>query len=234
MGLFDLFGRRGAPAPQSALDEAEGLEGSSQDAVTALITRILRVGIDGIGPYSSAEDVARAALEAEKGDRAAAVERIVSQHTIGGAAGGFLTGLGGFVTLAVALPANLVEFYVQATRMVAAVAWLRGYDLADNRVRTAILLTEVGSNAHDILAKAGISTSGSAAVNLLSRNIPRSAVMMIQKAVGFQMLRTAGLRVFSRMGRMVPLIGGAVGGGLDYAMMRRIAQQARNEFPGRV
>ncbi len=50
-------------------------------------------------------------------------------HVVGGVVGGFVTGLGGFVTMPVALPVNIAEFYVQATRMVGAIATLRGYDV---------------------------------------------------------------------------------------------------------
>ena len=45
------------------------------------------------------------------------------------AAGGFVTSVGGFITLPVALPANVLGFYLLATRMTAAVASLRGYDI---------------------------------------------------------------------------------------------------------
>ena len=230
MGLFDLFGKPDIQATRSALDEASATDGDA-DSVTRLITRILTIGIDGAGPYESAEAVARKALDASSGNRADAVDRVISQHLVSGAAGGFITGLGGFVTMAFAIPANLFTFYVQATRMTAAVAWLRGYDVADPRIRTAVLLSEMGANAHDILRKAGISTAGSTAVNLLSQNIPRSAVMMIQKAVGFRMLRLAGVRAFGRLGKLVPVVGGVVGGGVDYMMMRAIAEQAKGEFP---
>ena len=35
----------------------------------------------------------------------------------------------------VAVPVNVAEFYVQATRMVGGIATLRGYDLAEPEVR---------------------------------------------------------------------------------------------------
>ena len=80
--------------------------------------------------------------------------RKIARSTVArGAIGGFVTSVGGFVTMPVALPVNVVEFYVQATRMVAAIATLRGYDVNDPRVRTAVLLTLVGSDADEVLAR---------------------------------------------------------------------------------
>lgn len=232
MGLFDLFAKRDVDATRSALDEAE--RGGESDAATSLLARILDLGIDGAGPYESAEEVARKALDASSGNRSDAIDRVIGQHLIGGAVGGFVTGLGGFFTLILAIPANLFSFYVQATRMTAAVAWLRGYDLADPRIRTAVLLSEVGSNAHDILAKAGIPSAGANAVSMLSQSIPRSVMMMIQKGIGFRMLRTVGISAFGRLGRLVPVAGGLIGGGVDYMMMRTIAEHAKGEFPVQV
>ncbi|QIK71580.1 EcsC family protein [Propioniciclava coleopterorum] len=232
MGLFDLFGRTDHAVTRSALDEANDPDGTD-DAVTTLIKRLTAVGIDGVGPYSSAQDVARQALERENGDVAAAIRRVVRRAEFGGAAGGFVTSLGGFLTMIVAIPANVFEFYVQATRMTAAVAVLRGYDVSDERIRTAILLTLVGSNAADILTRAGVATGSSAALQVAARGgLPRPALMVVQKAVGFRILRSVGERVFTRLGKLVPLAGGVFGAIVDFAMMKRIGHQAVAEFPG--
>ena len=55
--------------------------------------------------------------------------------------------------------------------------------------------------------------------------------MVINKAVGFRLLRALGQKTLARFGRAVPLLGGAVGAFVDGAMMSEIAQQAREEFP---
>ena len=74
----------------------------------------------------------------------------------------------------IALPANVLEFYVQATRMVGAIATLRGYDVQDPRIRTAVLLTLVGSKSDDVLKKAGMATGGGRVTSLaLGTSRPR-------------------------------------------------------------
>jgi hypothetical protein len=148
-----------------------------------------------------------------------------------GAAGGFLTGLGGFVTMPVALPANILEFYVQATRMVGAIASLRGYDITDERIRTAVLLTLVGSKSDDVLKKAGMSTGGGRVASMALKNLPPAALMVVNKAVGFNLMRGVGGKLLTRLGRGLPVAGGFVGGGLDAYMMKKIADQAMKEFP---
>ena len=232
MGLLDMFRRDAGDVAmtRNALDEAA--QGGDDHAITGLIQRILSIGIDGRAPFDSAEDVAR---KAGRDGRPVeeAIDRVVSTHLMGGAAGGFVTSLGGFVTMVAAIPANVFEFYVQATRKVAAIAHLRGYDVSDPKIRTAVLLTLVGSNADQILAKAGVNIAGGALADLATKSLPRSAAMVIQKAIGFRILRGVGEKVFSRFGKAVPVLGGVIGAGIDYAMMRQIAEQARVEFPQR-
>lgn len=231
MGLFDMFRRDDEiEITRSALDEAHAPSGND-DAITNLIKQLTGVGIEGVSKFAGAREVADKALAKAGGDIEAAVDAVVKQHLVGGAAGGFVTSLGGFLTMVVAIPANVFEFYVQATRLTAAIAHLRGYDIADERIRTAVLLSLVGSNSADILTRAGVSVGGSAALGVAGKSLPKSALMVVQKAVGFRILRSVGERVFARVGKLVPLFGGLFGAGVDLAMMKRIGDQARAEFP---
>ncbi|MFV0260294.1 MAG: hypothetical protein ACK5PP_17815 [Acidimicrobiales bacterium] len=199
--------------------------------IDQFIAGLVEVGIDGAGPIPSADEAA-AHARAEAGDPEAAIRAIVRNATIGGAAGGFVTGLGGFVTMPVALPVNLAEFYLQATRMVATIASVRGYNLSTPEVRTAILLTLTGSEANDVLAQAGLVAGGGRLTRFVLGRLPASALMLVNKAIGFRLLRGAGEHLITRMGRAVPLVGGAVGAGIDGWMMHRIAEDALREFPG--
>ena len=232
MGLFDLLNPGGEASgdARSALDAASGPD---QGPLTRLVERVLAVGIDGTAAYPSARSVAETALTEADGDREQAVNRIIRRHVVTGGLGGVATSAGGFVTMPVALPVNLVEFYVQAARMVAAIATVRGYDVTDDTIRTAVLLTLVGSDADEVLAAAGIGTGGGRLATLAAGRLPGSAMMIVNKAVGFRLLRTLGESTAGRLGRAVPVLGGAVGGAVDGYMMHRIARQALTEFPRR-
>lgn len=232
MGMFDMLkqGRKDAGTTRAALDEAND-PSANEGEINHLIERILAFGIDGAGPYPSASSVAQKALQASHGDQTQAINKVVRQHIATGAAGGVATSIGGFITMPVALPVNVFEFYVQAAHMVGAVASLRGYDLTRPNVRTAILLTMVGSNSDDVLRKAGIATGGGRLAQLAAGRLPKAGMMMVNKAIGFRLLRTAGKGLIDRVGRGVPLAGGAVGGAIDGYMMKKIADQAMKEFP---
>lgn len=230
MGLFG-FGRddkKQVEQTKRALDQAA--EGKSGGTVAKVVENILDTGIDGKGRFDSADQIAADALRKHPNPEEA-VDAIVSSHLKLAAAGGFVTSLGGFITLPVALPANVLGFYLLATRMTAAVAKVRGYDLNQQQIRSAVLLTLVGADADDLLAKAGMVAPTGRLSNLAAQRLPGPALMVLNKAIGFRMLSTAGRKTFSRFGRNVPIVGGIVGGGMDLWLIKRIAENARREFP---
>jgi EcsC protein family len=187
--------------------------------------------VDGKGFFSSAAYVADEALRAHDGDVEAAVDAIVRSHVVKGGAAGFVTSLGGFITLPVALPVNLLGFYLLATRMTAAVARVRGYDITSEQIRTAVLLTLVGAEADDLLRKANMVVPGGTLSNLAAQRLPGPALMVVQKGIGFRLLAQVGRSSFARLGRLVPIVGGAIGAGLDAYMLRRFASNAKRQFP---
>jgi hypothetical protein len=204
---------------------------SNEGTVARLVQIMLDAGIDGLGPLKSAHEMADAAKEHTRSSEAA-VAKVARNHLAKGAVGGFVTGVGGFLTMPIALPANVVEFYVAATRMVASIAELRGYDLDDPQVRTAVLLTLVGSDADEVLTRVGLTGgSGGRMAGLAAQQLPPAGLLMLNKAIGFRILRGVGEKAFARFGRAVPLAGGVLGGSIDLWMMKRIADHAMNEFP---
>lgn len=234
MGILDMGKDSSdtAAKSRSALEQANaGPEdhGAFGNSVVRLIESILDTGIDGKGPFHSAQQVADVALSGHA-DVEQAVDAVVSSHLKLAAAGGFATGLGGFITLPVALPANVVEFYLVATRMVAAVASARGYDLRQPEIRAAVLLTLVGADSDDLLQKAGVTATGRLS-NLAAQRLPGPALMVVNKAVAFRLISQMGKKALVRMGKALPVVGGVVGAGLDAYLLKRIADQARHEFP---
>jgi hypothetical protein len=210
---------------------AQPAEGGLSGAATRLVEKLLDVGIDGKGPFDSAHDVAAKALEEARGDRDQALRVLNRDHRQLGAVGGFATGLGGFFTMPVSLPANILEFYLLATRMTAATAKVRGYDIDQPEIRSAVLLTLAGADSDDLLKKAGLQVAGGKLSSLALDRLPAPALMVLNKAVGFRLLGRIGQGTFAKLGRAVPLVGGLIGAGVDVYMLGRIGKQAAKEFP---
>ena len=202
------------------------------DRLTKFIQQLLNLGIDGMGPLKSAKAVAEKARGNNK-DTDDAIKDVVRSHLKLATTGGFITGLGGFVTLPIALPANVLEFYVSMTRMVAAIAHLRGYDISKPEVRSAVLLTLTGENAKDVLSKVGAGAASGTITNLALGKLPRIALTMVNKGVAFQILRSTSTKLLSKLGKGIPVLGGVVGGTMDAMLAKRLADAARKDFPQR-
>ncbi len=225
-------GKHAVKDTRSALEQARDPKNrENTGAVASLVQNLLDIGIDGKGPFDSATDVADAALTAAGGNAEQAIDDIVRSHIKLAGASGFLTNLGGFATMVVALPANVFGFYALATRMTAAIARVRGHDLGRAEVRSAILLGLVGADAQDLLAKAGMVAPSGRLTSFATQRLSGPALMVVNKAVGFRILRQAGRGAFARFGRAVPLVGGVVGAGLDVYLLKQLADHVRHEFP---
>ncbi|MDQ9034969.1 EcsC family protein [Acinetobacter pittii] len=77
------------------------------------------------------------------------------QNTKAGTSG-FITGLGGIITLPVAIPANVASVMYVQIRMIAAIAHMGGHNLNDDRVRSLVFVCLTGNAAKDILKDVGI------------------------------------------------------------------------------
>jgi hypothetical protein len=229
VGIFG-FGDDEKKAPGTALEQANAEPRGASAIVYRVLQPILDVGIEGKGPLPSAQHVADQA-RLKNGSVEEAVDHVIRLHLAMAGTGGFVTGFGGFVTMPIALPVNVAEFYFVATRMTAAIAALRGYDLSQQHIRTAVLLALVGADADDLIRKAGIVSPTGKLTDMAAQQLPGPALMMINKGIAFRLIGTVGRSTFSRLGRALPFVGGGVSAAVDAYMLKRIADHAKAEFP---
>jgi hypothetical protein len=193
-----------------------------------VINKILAVGVNGLGPYKSAKEIAQEAL-ATHGDREVAIGRLIQIHRRGVTSSGFAAGLGGLVALPVAVPTDITVFYALSARMAAAIAALRGYDLDSEEVQSAILISLLGAGAAGALSGLGVEIGTKTALAGL-RRLPGRVLIDINKKVGFRLLTKFGTRGSINLVRGIPLVGGGVGAGVNVVAINRIAKYAKTIF----
>ena len=157
------------------------------------------------------------------------VNTLIRMQNIKAGSSGFLTGLGGIITLPAAIPANLASVLYIQIRMVAAIAYMGGYDLRDDRVKTLVYLCLAGNAAKDILQETGI-LLGKNLTSLLISRISGSAIQAINQKVGIALLSKSGGKGIINLGKAVPLAGGLIGGAFDAAFTNIIGNTARGVF----
>lgn len=145
------------------------------------------------------------------------------------ATSGFLTGLGGIMTLPVAIPANISSVIYIQTRMIAAIARMRGYDLRDEQVKTLVYVSLTGTAASDILKQAGINIGTKMSIVLIKR-MPFEVIKQINKKVGFRLVTKFGQKGVINLGKCIPLVGGVIGGTVDAVGTLTIGKTAKKIF----
>lgn len=145
------------------------------------------------------------------------------------ATSGFITGLGGIITLPIAVPANIASVLYVQIRMIAAIAHLGGHDLRDDRVKTMVYMSLCGSASLDILKDVGIKI-GTKLSQRMIQSISKEVIFAINKAVGFRLLTKFGTTGVINLGKAVPFVGGIIGGTLDGVSTNTIGNIARDLF----
>ena len=142
-GIAGRVGKRLAPKVPAL---APGL-------TSTFVRESLHRAVVGVGPLPPAAEAADKQLAEQRGDVDKAIHEVIENHVRYAGAQGLVTNIGGLVTAAVTIPANVTGLALIQCRMIAGIAHLRGYDLDDPRVRNAILVCLLGEDTVDGLVR---------------------------------------------------------------------------------
>ena len=198
-----------------------------------VVFRAVSRAIQGIGPLPPAVTAAERQLREQDGDVDRAVHEIVENHTRLAASQGLVTNLGGLVTLAATLPVNITGLALLQCRMVAAIAHLRGYDLADPRTRNALLLCVLGEDTVTTLVRAKKLPGGPMTVATAQAHDPALDNVIAAEVTSALVSRVVGKRAGTAIVRRIPLAGGVVGAGSDAYSTWQVGRYAGRELRAR-
>ncbi|MBD8083879.1 EcsC family protein [Chryseobacterium caseinilyticum] len=142
---------------------------------------------------------------------------------------GFLTGLGGLITLPVAIPADISTGIYVHMRMIAAIAFIGGYDIKDDKVKSLIYLCLVGESVKDILKDGGIAIGSKLALSSL-KSVSGKTLTKINRMVGFRLITKFGEKGAVNLVKLVPVAGGIIGGTVNAIGTNAIGNLARKTF----
>ena len=166
---------------------------------------------------------------AKSSSREKAIDNLIGYQTVLCGTNGFITGLGGLLVLPVAISANVAGVIYVQLRMIAAIAHINGYDIYSDQVRTIAYACLTGSSAANILKNVGIKISEKMAVNALKK-VPGAILRKINQQVGFRLVTKFGQKGLVNVIKMMPLVGGVVGGVFDTGMTLTIGNIAKKVF----
>ena len=142
---------------------------------------------------------------------------------------GFITGLGGLITLPIAIPANISSVLYVQMRMIACLAHMGGYDTNSDQVQTLVYACLAGISLDQVVKQVGIKFGVKLAQGMVKK-IPGKVLTKINQKVGFRFLTKFGTKGLINIGKAIPIVGGVISGGFDFAETKIIADRAYKMF----
>ena len=160
-----------------------------------------------------------------------AAVKLINAQIAKSTASGFVTGLGGILTIPVSLPANLATVLYFQLRMIAGVAYMAGYDVHSPQVRSLAYVCLAGLTMEQLLKNTGIKV-GARITKSVASKLPGKLTASINQKVGYRLFTKFGNRSALSVGKAVPILGGVISGGIDMLETQMIAERAYNMFIG--
>lgn len=172
--------------------------------------------INGFTGVDSAYDLGNSYLQ-QNGILEQQVDSLIKWQVAKAATSGFVTGLGGVMTMPLTVPANIASVIYVQIRMIAAIAYMGGYDIRDDRVKSLVYICMVGNGAKELLKDMSVK----AGEKLLTKTIEKVSIKLTSKI---------GEKGVTSLGKAVPVLGGVVGGSFDAVTTRLVGKVAKKIF----
>jgi hypothetical protein len=203
------------------------------NVTAAFVHQALAKAVSGVGPLPAAADAADKHRASHNGDVSRAIHDVIENHVRFAGLQGFLTNLGGLVTMAFTVPTNIAGLALVQCRMTAGILHLQGYDLDDPRTRDAILACLLGEEKilHLIRDRSIPGTPAEIAAVAVHDDLLDN--YLANEVAAELITRAAGKRLATTVGRRVPVVGGLVGASTDAYVTWRIGRYVDREFAPR-
>lgn len=200
--------------------------GKLQELTMSTLDSIIDKSISGFGPFESAFDIAN---KYKNGDYRTTKDRcssMIKWETLKAFNSGFITNLGGLITLPVTLPADIGANLLLQTRLSAAIAITYGLDVHDEKIKSLIMFSLLGKSAQQVVKDFAIQVGIKSFKNIFASHIPYASFIKLHEQIGLKILahfNKAGFQLFTKA---LPIIGGCIGGTLDSVSMVAVGNAA--------
>ena len=168
----------------------------------------------------------RLRLRNPDGDADRLVEQAIQAAMWRTAGTGALAGLGGVLTLP-AGGGDLLYFLYAEIELAAAIITLFGVELEAEQHRPILMAAAMGLGVNELLRLLG-SRLGEQAAKKLLVNLSREAAQRLQRLLGEKLSLALAKRSWLGLGRLLPVGGAVVGGGLNALLMRGAGEAMRH------
>ncbi|MBR1555793.1 MAG: EcsC family protein [Oscillospiraceae bacterium] len=204
-------------------------ESENEQKGQAVLDKIYGYAMKGLPTSKPADELAKEYLSKHNGNIQKALDALITNQVAKCTTTGFLTGLGGVITLPVTLPADITSSMYVQMRMIAAIAVMHGYRLHDDAVKTMVYSVLLNIELGNILKQIGVKTVDKVAVNMLKK-LPGKVLTKINQKLGFRFITKFGQKGIINIAKGIPFLGGGVNAVLNLAETKAIADRAVKAF----
>lgn len=198
------------------------------DSISEILNWAYGKSVNGLTGLASAKDLGNEYLNKD-GLLEQQIRSLIRWQNSKCAVSGFLSGLGGVLTLPVAVPANITSVMYVQVRMIAAIAHMCGHDVHADRVQALVFICLCGNSCKDVMKEVGILV-GTKMSQQAIKKMSFETFKQVNKAVGFRLLTKFGQKGVINLGKAIPLVGGGIGGALDGISTNIIGKVAMKTF----
>ncbi len=186
--------------------------------------------INGAGVLPSSEELAEEYLIQNNGDPLLAAKSLIRWQTAKAATSGFLTGIGGLLTLPITVPAGVATALYIQIRMISTIAILAGFDVRSDKVKILVLICLTGTGTSEVLFKNVGIKIGEKLTKEAIKKIGTEIIKKVNSAVGFRLLTKFGSTGIINISKMIPLVGGVIGGTFDAVTTKAVGEISIKRF----
>ena len=187
----------------------------NQDNIINTLNSIYDNALQGLPATPTIEELAKDYSKKNDNDKEKAIDSLIKWAVAKNSVSGFVSSVGGIITLPIAIPAGLTaSFYIQM-RMIAAIAIISGCDPRDDQVKTLIYCCLVGNSGMDFLKKEVGLKVGQKLTHKVISAINKEILIKINRFVGFRLVTKFGEKGIINLGKCIPVVSGFIGGGFD-------------------
>lgn len=184
--------------------------------------------VNGIPGFDSAQELAMDYMTESDSLRECA-DALIRWQNSKSAISGFATGFGGFVTLLATLPVNITSVLYIQIRMIAAIAYMGGHDLKNDKVKTMVYACLVCSSGAEVVKSVGIKIGQKAATEAIKK-IPMRVLNEINQKAAQRLVTKFGSKGVVNLIKVVPFLGGLIGALVDAFSTNVVGNVARDAF----
>ncbi len=184
--------------------------------------------LEGLPGTPSIEELAENYVK-KNDNKEKAIDSLINYAKAKSATSGFVSSVGGIITLPITVPVGLTaSFYIQM-RMIAGIATISGYDPRSDQVKTLVYCCLAFDSYKELVKEVGVKL-----IEKLTRqaiaSISGQILTKINQFVGFRLITKFGEKGVVNLVKWIPIVSGVIGGTFDFFFCKTSGKIAKKLF----